>query len=219
MLLAAVRHVVNACAAMRQGKWNRDKYPGAELAGKTIGIVGLGRIGRRVAEMAKAWGLRVVGNSPSAFRSKRRRDAFRSRGIELMDLDEVLREADFVTLHTPLNGITTKMIGREQLRRMKKTAVLINTSRGAVIDDEALVEALKNRTIAAACLDVFEREPPTDSPFLELDNAIVTPHLAASTREAQSRAASGIAREFVRFFRRGKAPSAVNPQALARDKR
>jgi D-3-phosphoglycerate dehydrogenase len=215
LLLSAARHIVKSCAGMKQGLWDRNKYMGVELAGKTIGIIGTGKIGRRVAEMARAWGLRVVANSPSAMRDEGRKDELRKAGIELLDLSEVLRESDFVTLHTPLNNTTRKMIGRDQLKLMKKSSILINTSRGGVIEDEALAEALKAGTLAAACLDVYEKEPPpADWPLLKLDNLITTPHLAASTHEAQTRAALDIAREFVGYFKFGSAPSAVNPQVL-----
>lgn len=217
LLLSTARHVAKSCAGMKQGLWDRNKYMGTELAGKTMGVIGTGKIGRRVAEMAKAWGLRVVANSPSAMRDDDRKDALRKQGIELLDLSEVLREADFVTLHTPLNNTTRKMIGRDQLKLMKKSAILVNTSRGGVIDDEALAEALKTGTIGAACLDVYDKEPPpADWPLLKLDNLVTTPHLAASTHEAQTRAALDIAREFVGYFKWGSAPSAVNPQVLKR---
>jgi D-3-phosphoglycerate dehydrogenase len=215
LLLSCARHVVKSCAGMKQGLWDRNKYMGIEITGKTLGIVGLGKIGLRVAEMAKAWNMRVVGNSPSAMRHDTRKDELRRQGIELLDLNEVLKESDFITLHTPLNNATRKMIGRDQLKLMKKSAILINTSRGGVIDDEALAEALKNGALAAACLDVYEKEPPpADWPLLKLDNLITTPHLAASTHEAQTRAALDIAREFVGFFKWGSAPSAVNPQVV-----
>jgi D-3-phosphoglycerate dehydrogenase len=215
LMLAAARHVVRSCEGMRRGQWDRHRYMGGELAGKTIGIVGYGKIGRRVAEMAQAWKMRVVANSPSAMRDPSRRDSMRKEGVELLDLSEVLRESDFVTLHTPLSGSTRKMMGPEQFRLMKPTAVLINTSRGGVIDEGALKGALEGGAIAAACLDVFEKEPPPDEwPLRGVENLILTPHLAASTHEAQTRAALDIAREFVGYFKWGSAPSAVNPQVL-----
>lgn len=215
LLLSFYRHVPRANASMKNGKWDRGKFMGSELCGKTMGVIGLGKIGMLVARYAKMFGMRVVANSPSALKNPERVRKISGAGIELLDLWDVLREADVITLHVPLNDTTRSLIAAEQLKAMKKNAVLINTSRGGVVDEQALLQALTAGQIAGACLDVYEKEPPApDDPLVKLDNVIATPHLSASTHEAQTRAAMDIAAEFVSFFKNGCVENAVNPEVL-----
>jgi D-3-phosphoglycerate dehydrogenase len=211
LLFAACRHVDRAAQAFREGRWDRHVFMGTELKGKTIGIVGLGKVGQQVAELAKALRMSVIANSPRTMKMPSRRKRFEEQGIELTDLLDLLRKADVVSLHCPLSTDTEGMIGEKELRLMKKSAILINTSRGPVVDEAALHRALTEGWIRFACLDVFDVEPPPpDWPLRKLPNLIPTPHLAASTAEAQVRAAEEIARELVGFFRSGEAPNAVN---------
>ena len=187
-MLSFARHLPRADAGMKQGRWEKAELMGTELRGKTLGIVGTGRIGRAVGYKAKAFMMDlllydVVQNEEFAERT---------RG-KYVDLDTLLRESDYVTLHVPLLPETKRMIGRRELGLMKPTAVLINTSRGEIIDEGALVEALRGKKIAGACLDVYEREPPADSPLLNLPNVVLTPHLGASTVESQRDAAVMVA--------------------------
>lgn len=211
LLFAACRHVDRAAQAFREGKWDRHAYMGTELKGKTIGVVGLGKVGQQVAELARALRMTVIANSPRTMSMPARRKRFEEQGIRLLDLMDLLREADVVTLHCPLTPETKGMIGEKELRLMKRNAILINTSRGPVVDERALHRALTEGWIRFACLDVFDIEPPPPEwPLRKLPNLICTPHLAASTAEAQLRAAEEIAAELVGFFRTGQAPNAVN---------
>ncbi len=189
-MLSFVRHLPSADASVKQGKWEKPKFVGTELRDKTLGIVGTGRIGRAIGYKAKAFLMNllahdVVQNAEFAQRT----------GAKYVDLDVLLRESDFVTLHVPLVPGTKHMMGKRELELMKSTAVLINTSRGGIVDEVALVEAMRGGKIAGACLDVYEREPPEDSPLLKLPNVVLTPHLGASTREAQRDAAMIIAQK------------------------
>jgi D-3-phosphoglycerate dehydrogenase len=183
-ILSFVRHIPRADASMKAGKWEKAKFMGSELRGKTLGIIGAGRIGREVGYRAKAFLMNLL-----VYDVVQNHEFVQRTGAEYVDLDTLLRKSDFVTLHVPLTPETKHMIGKRELELMKPSAVLVNTSRGEVIDEIALVEALRNGKIKGACLDVYEREPPRDSPLLELPNVILTPHLGASTLEAQREAA------------------------------
>lgn len=190
MMLSWVRHLPQADASMKAGRWEKAQLMGSELRGKTLGIVGTGRIGRAVGYKAKAFLMNLLVHDPSqSVEFMERTEA------KYVDLDTLLRESDFVTLHVPLTSQTRHMIGKRELGLMKASAVLINTSRGGVIDETALAEALQQGKIAGACLDVYEKEPPVDSPLLRLSNVVLTPHLGASTVEAQRDAALIVARK------------------------
>ncbi len=211
MILANARNIVRADASMRAGKWERAPYLGVELERKTLGIVGLGKVGSMVAQYAKPFGMRVIAYDPLLV--KERAEVL---GVELVDLDRLLAESDFITVHTPLSERTRGIIGAEQLRKMKRTARIVNTSRGGVIEEKSLAEALAAREIAGAALDVFEVEPPPkDHPFFRLDNVTLTPHLAASTEEAQVKVSVDIAEQFVDYFKTGVVRNAVNLSAVA----
>ncbi len=183
LLLGLVRRIPWAVDSMRRGEWDRKAFSGIELRGKTMGILGLGRIGRHVAGIARAFGMNVVAHDP--FLSEQRA---KSLDVVLVSLDDVLRAADVVTLHLPLTDKTRNAIDREQLALMKPGAMLINTARGGLVNEEALVEALADGTIYGAAVDVFSEEPlPAASPLRQSERLILTPHLAASTVEAQER--------------------------------
>jgi D-3-phosphoglycerate dehydrogenase len=204
-ILSLARHIPAAHAALADGKWKRSAYTGTELYEKTIGIIGLGRIGALIAERMKAFGTKVVAYDPYVTSARAQQ-----LGVQLLSLDELIETADFITIHMPKTPETTGMIGKAQLAAMKPTAYVINVARGGLIDEDALYEALSNNVIAGAGLDVFVSEPPTGSPLLGLPNVITTPHLGASTDEAQEKAGVSVAKS-VRLALSGElVPDAVN---------
>ena len=211
LLLTQARNIPQAHAALRAGRWERSRYQGVELAGKTLGIVGLGRVGTLVAQRAMAFGMRVIAYDPYVTRERAR-----ELGVKLMpSLDPLLVQSDFVTLHLPRTPETEGLIGARELSLMKEGARLVNTSRGGIVDEEALAKAIEAGHLAGAALDVFAREPPGDSPLFHLENVVVTPHLGAATVEAQDKAGVQIA-EMVRLALAGEVvPSAVNLTAGA----
>jgi D-3-phosphoglycerate dehydrogenase len=188
LLLAQARNVPQAHAALVEGRWERSRWEGVELADKTLGIVGLGRIGKLVADRARGFGMRLIAYDP--FVSAERA---RPLGVELLPLDQVVAEADFLTIHLPKTPETAGLIGSDLLVKAKPTLRLINVARGGIVDEAALAEAIRGGVIAGAALDVFEAEPTTDSPLFGLPGVVVTPHLGASTREAQDKAGDTIA--------------------------
>jgi D-3-phosphoglycerate dehydrogenase / 2-oxoglutarate reductase len=209
LLLALARNIPQADASLRGGSWDRSRFQGVEVHGKTLGIVGLGRVGSMVAQRALAFGMRLIAFDP--YVSKERA---RELGIELMpDLGSLLVQADFVTVHLPRTSETEALIGERELSLMKEGARLVNTARGGIVDEMALTAALGSGRLAGAALDVFENEPVTEHALFGLPNVIVTPHLGAATREAQDKAGVAIA-EMVRLALRGEfVPYAVNVAA------
>jgi D-3-phosphoglycerate dehydrogenase len=210
LLLAQARNIPAAHAALKAGSWERDRFQGVELYGKTLGIVGLGRVGAMVAGRAGGFGMRVVGFDP--YVSKERA---RTLGVELMpNLEAVLVQADFLTIHLPKTQETTGLISGREIALMKDGVRIVNTSRGGIVSEQALVAALRDGKVAGAALDVFEHEPiPAAHPLLVFDNVVLTPHLGASTKEAQDKAGTAIA-EMVRLALRGEfVPYAVNVPA------
>jgi D-3-phosphoglycerate dehydrogenase / 2-oxoglutarate reductase len=206
MLLALSRNVAQADAEMKAGKWERGRWMGSELAGKTLGIIGLGRIGREVGRRAVAFGMRVIGFDP--FLSQ---DQARGLGVEPVELDELLRRSDYLTLHASLTEKTRHLIGREALSKMKPEARLVNCARGELIDEDALLAALRDKRLRGAALDVFSKEPlPADSPLRKEPRLILTPHLGASTEEAQLKVATELADNVAAYFERGRLRNAVN---------
>jgi len=182
LMLALVRHLSRADASLRGGAWERKRFRGIELYGKTLGLVGAGRIGSEVSKRARAFGMRVVAYDP--YLSRERADRV---GIELVTLPDLLEESDVVSVHTPLTDETEGLIGARELAMLKPTAYLVNAARGGVVDEDALAEALKQKRLAGAALDVFAREPvAADHPLLQLDNVLAVPHLGAATQEAQT---------------------------------
>ena len=179
LMLALARNVPQAYASMKDGQWQRSAFMGIEVRNKTLGIVGLGRVGSEVARRAASFGMRLVAFDPFVAP-----DFAARMGVTVMSLDEVLEQADFVTLHTPLTAGTTNLISAPQLAKMKPGARLINVARGELVDDDALLEALENEHLAGAALDVFTNEPPGDLPLLKHPRLVATPHLGASTQES-----------------------------------
>jgi D-3-phosphoglycerate dehydrogenase len=207
LMLAAARHVSPAHQALRRGEWHRSRYTGTELYEKTVGILGLGRIGVLVAQRLSAFGMKVIAHDPYVQAGRAAQ-----MGVRLVDLDTLVAESDFMSVHLPRTAETIGLIGHDQLRRAKPSLVLVNAARGGIVDEEALYAALKEGRIAAAGLDVFATEPCVDSPLLELDNVVATPHLGASTDEAQEKAGLAVARS-VRLALSGElVPDAVNVQ-------
>jgi D-3-phosphoglycerate dehydrogenase len=182
LLLALARHIPQAHASLKAGAWERSRFAGVELAGKTLGVVGLGRIGQQVARRAAGLGMRVVGYDP--FLSSER---FRELGVESLALERLFEESDVITLHAPLTDETRGLVSAEAIARMRDGVRIVNAARGGLVDEEALVAAIRAGKVAGAALDVFGTEPYS-GPLLELDEVVVTPHLAASTVEAQDRA-------------------------------
>ncbi len=205
LMLAQARNIPQAHAALVAGRWERSRWEGVELHGKVLGVVGLGRVGALVAQRAAAFGMRIVAYDPyiSAERA-------RQLGAELLGLDEVVGRADFLTIHLPKTPETVGLIGADILSRAKPGVRVLNAARGGIVDEKALAEALAAGTVAGAALDVFDQEPPVASPLFEYDTVVVTPHLGASTREAQDKAGLSIA-EQVRLALAGElVPFAVN---------
>ncbi len=190
LILALSRNIPQACASLKAGRWERSKFSGVELHGKTIGIIGLGRIGSTVAAMAKAFGMSVLAVDPYLSL-----EVAAQKGVEMVDLPELLRRSDYITVHIPKSSETRHLISDKEFAVMKPGVRVINCARGGIIDEQALVRALEEGRIAGCALDVFEQEPPPpDSPLLtRFDNCIVTPHLGASTSEAQINVAIEIA--------------------------
>ncbi len=207
LMLAAARNVAPANAALKQGEWKRSKYTGVELYEKTVGIVGLGRIGVLVAQRLSAFGMRVIAFDPYVQAGRAAQ-----MGVRLVSLDELLEEADFMSVHLPKTPETIGLVGEEQLAKVKPHLVLVNAARGGIVDEHALYVAIKEGRVAAAGLDVFASEPCTDSPLFEFENVVATPHLGASTNEAQEKAGVAVARS-VRLALGGElVPDAVNVQ-------
>lgn len=205
VLMAMARNIPAAHASMAAGEWRRSKYQGVELYGKTLGVIGLGRIGSLVAERASAFGMRLIGYDPFISNTKAQH-----LGVDVKPLEEVLSESDFITLHVPKTKETYHLIGADQLALMKKGARIINVSRGGVVDEDALADAISSGHIAGAALDVFECEPPSESPLCRMEGVVVTPHLGASTSEAQYKAGVAIADQVIAGLKGGVVSGAVN---------
>ncbi|MDI6897147.1 phosphoglycerate dehydrogenase [Methanocella conradii] len=218
MMFAMSRNIPQANASLKGGKWERSKFMGVEVMGKTLGVIGLGRIGGEVTKRARCMGMEVLAYDPFTT-PERAKDL----GARLTTLDEIYEKADYITVHTPLIPSTRHMISTPQFEKMKKGVRIINCARGGIIDESALLEALKSGKVAGAALDVFEKEPPVGSPLLELPNVIVTPHLGASTKEAQISVATIIAEQVINAFKGLPVTTALNipvmkPEAMEKIK-
>lgn len=216
LLLAAARNIPQAAHALKGGEWKRSKYTGVELQDKVVGILGLGRIGVLVAQRLSAFGMRVIAYDPYVQTVRAAQI-----GVRLVALEQLLRESDFISVHLPKSPETVAIIGERELALVKPTTYIVNAARGGIVDEDALAAAVKEGRIAGASIDVFANEPCTTSPLFEFDNVIVTPHLGASTHEAQDKAGSAVARS-VRLALAGEfVPDAVNVQggAVAEDVR
>ena len=205
LLMAAARNIPAAVMSLKNKKWDRQKFMGIELRGKTLGVVGLGRIGKDVAKKAIGLGMNVIAYDPYVIK-----DHVESLNVKVADLDTVLKEADFITFHVPMNKSTYHMINKERIEMMKDGVIIINCARGGIIDEAALYDGLVSGKIAACALDVFENEPPLDSPLLDLPNVIATPHLGASTAEAQINVAIDVAKDIIRALKGDIVKNPVN---------
>ena len=205
LILCLARHIPQANALLKSGVWRRSDFIGTEVRGKTLGIIGLGNIGSEVARCARSLEMKLTAYDP--FISV---DYARNLEVELLSLEQLLKESDFITLHLPLTASTRFIIGAKELALVKPTTRIINTARGELIDEEALVQAVKEKRITGAAIDVFSSEPTTESILFAEDNIITTPHLGASTTEAQAMAAQDIARQIVDIFQGRPARYAVN---------
>jgi D-3-phosphoglycerate dehydrogenase len=208
LLLAAARQIPAADATLRDGQWKRSKFMGVEITEKTVGVVGLGRIGVLFAQRLAAFGVELIAYDPYIQPGRAAQ-----LGVRLVSLEELLREADFISIHLPKTPETLGLIGAEQLALTKRGVIIVNAARGGLVDEAALADALRSGQVGAAGLDVYATEPTTDSPLFGLPNTVVTPHLGASTTEAQDKAGTAVARS-VRLALQGEfVPDAVNVQA------
>lgn len=214
LLMAIARRIVEADRYLREGRWKVAWHPkmllGRDVYGATLGIIGAGRIGSAVARRARGFNMRIL-----YYDVVRRPELEKEVGAEFVDLETLLKESDFISIHVPLTKDTYHMIDAERLKLLKKTAYIINTSRGQVIDERALYEALKEGRIAGAALDVFEQEPISmDNPLLKLDNVVLTPHIGSASYETRSRMAEMAARNLIEFFEGRVPPNLVNTDVV-----
>ena len=209
LLLALARQIPRADRSMKAGRWDRGAILGVELSGKTLGVLGLGKVGREVAARTRALGMEVIGYDPVLTEEVAAR-----LGVALMPIDAVYERSDFITLHLPLNDETRHLIGAEELKRCRRGVRILNVARGGIIDEKALHDALISGQVAGAALDVFEKEPPAGSPLLSLDAVIATPHLGASTQEAQEKVAVRIAEQIAAYLKDNLVTNAVNMDGI-----
>ncbi len=210
LMLSMARSIPSASASTKAGKWEKRKYIGTELRGKTLGIVGLGSIGREVVKRATAFEMRIVANDPYV-----NSQTAKAVGVDLVDLPTLYAESDYITLHTALTPESNRMLSREAFAKMKTGVRILNCARGELIDQEALREALASGKVGGAALDVFEKEPPSpDDPLLQMDTLVATPHIGGSTEEAQETVGLRLAQQIVEYLRNGIAVQAVNLPAL-----
>jgi D-3-phosphoglycerate dehydrogenase len=208
LLLAAARHIPAADASLRQGQWKRSSFTGVELNGKTVGIIGLGKIGQLVAQRLAAFGVELIAYDPYVAPARAAQ-----LGIELTDLEDLLRRSDAISIHLPKTPETLGLIGKDQLALTKKGVIIVNAARGGLVDEDALAEAVRSGHVGGAGIDVYVTEPTTSSPLFELPQVVVTPHLGASTEEAQDRAGTDVARSVKLALAGEFVPDAVNVQA------
>ncbi len=205
MLLALARNIPQAHASLKGGAWERKNFTGVEINGKTLGVVGMGRIGSEVAKRMSAMGMRVLAFDPFFTEEKAA-----SLGVKMVNLDTIITESDFITVHTPLTAETKGLFGAKEFTRMKKGVRLVNCARGGIYDEAALAEAIKAGQVAGAALDVYTSEPPADRTLIDLPQVVVTPHLGASTTEAQENVAVDVAIEVIKVLKGESFKNAVN---------
>jgi D-3-phosphoglycerate dehydrogenase len=205
LIFALARKIPQAAELMRKGVWEKKKFMGVELAGKTLGVLGLGNIGRQVAERGVGLKMKVIGHDPVLAV-----DAVLPAGVQSVSFADLVAQSDFQTLHVPMTKDTKNLFDGPMLAKMKKGACLVNASRGGIVNEDALLEALKSGHLGGAALDVFTKEPPDPSPLFEQDNLIAVPHLGASTKEAQEKVAIELAEVFVGYLKNGVVRNAVN---------
>jgi D-3-phosphoglycerate dehydrogenase len=205
LMMASARNISPAHASLRAGKWARSKFSGTEMFEKTLGIVGFGKIGQLVAHRMKAFGMNVIAYDPYLNAEK-----VSTLGVKLVELDELLKNSDFITIHLPKTKETVNLIGEEALSMVKPTVHIVNAARGGVLDEAALYKAITEGRVAGAGIDVYATEPCTDSPLFSLDQVVATPHLGASTEEAQERAGIDVAHSVRKALAGEPVPDAVN---------
>ena len=205
MLFALARNIPQACKTLKNRQWEKNKFKGIELSGKTLGVIGLGRIGSEVARKCQAIGMKVVAFDPYI-----NPDAHLSSGLQLVELQQLFQQADFITVHVPMSENTRNLINKSTIAGMKDGVRLLNCARGGIINERDLYDALKSGKVAGAAFDVFEVEPNTESPLLELDNFIATPHLGASTIEAQRKVSEDICRQVCDYLVKNTVEGALN---------
>jgi D-3-phosphoglycerate dehydrogenase len=205
MLFALARNIPQAYKTLKNHQWEKSKFKGVELAGKTLGVIGLGRIGSEVARKCQAMGMEVIAYDPYI-----NPDAHLSSGFTLVDVRDVFQQADFITVHVPLTDVTRNLVNKDAIEQMKDGVRILNCARGGIVNETDLYEAMKSGKVAGAAFDVFETEPNTESPLLELDNFIATPHLGASTVEAQRKVSEDICRQVADFLVKGTVEGALN---------
>ena len=211
LMLSLARHIPQAVASLKAGQWKRDKFMGVEVCNKTLGVIGLGNVGRIVAERAVGMRMKVIGHDPFVTPENTAR-----LGVEPVSLDEIFARSDFITVHVPLTNETRGLIDRKAIAKMKKGVRIINCARGGIVDEKDLAEALKEGKVAGAALDVYVDEPPPpDHPLIKMDQVITTPHLGASTDEAQLNVAIAVAEQMVDFLARGIIRYAVNVPSVS----
>ena len=205
LMFSLYRHIHNANASTHEGKWEKAKFMGTELKGKTLGIVGFGNIGQRVAEICKVIGMQILTNSNSASN-----EVLNSFGAKKVSTEELLSSSDVLSLHTKLNDQTKNMLNKESIATMKSSSVIINCARGGLINESDLKDALNNDVIAGAAIDVYETEPATENVMFGAKNLLLTPHLGASSKEAQSNVAIDVANQVADFLKENKIVNNVN---------
>ncbi|CAI8035992.1 D-3-phosphoglycerate dehydrogenase [Geodia barretti] len=206
--IIVARHIPQGCSSLKEGRWDRKKFMGVELEGKTLAIVGLGRIGREVATRMQAFGMKTIGYDPIV-----PAEVAAKFNIEFVELSQLWPRADFITVHTPLLPSTTGLLNKEVFQQCKPEVRVINAARGGIIDEDALLEALREGKCAGAALDVFTTEPPTNRELVEHELVVATPHLGASTSEAQVKVAQEIARSFLDAKEGKPLQGVVNPNS------
>jgi D-3-phosphoglycerate dehydrogenase len=211
LLFSLVRHIPQATASVKAGKWEKKKFNGTEIFGKTLGVIGLGAIGAIVADRALGMKMKVIGFDPILPAGKE------PPGVERVDLDSIFKRSDLITVHTPLNAETKGLIGEAAFAKMKKGVFLVNCARGGIVDEAAAKKALDSGTLAGLALDVFvEEPPPVAHPLLAHDKVICTPHVGASTTEAQEKVAVDVAKQIAAYLLHGEIGAAVNREAIKR---
>jgi len=213
-IISLARHIPKADRTMKEGLWEKKKLRGTELYGKTLGIIGIGRIGKQVALRAKSFGMNILAYDPYVSP-----ETMMKHGAQQAGLDELLMKSDIVTIHAELTDETRGLIGIEKLGKMKRSAFIINAARGPIINEKDLVTALDQKLIAGAALDVYEEEPPKGSPLLKLGNVVFTPHLGASTIEGQKRAGMIVAEDVLRVLDGKEAENVVELDPYSKMKR
>ena len=208
-MLSLARNLSKSDKTMKNGEWEKKTLKGTELCDKTLGLIGSGRIGTEVGKMAIAFGMKVIVYDPYLSKETAEKHSF-----ELADLDSLLKNSDFISIHTPLTDETKKMIDEKEFKKMKNTAFIVNCARGGIIDENALYNSLKEGKIRGAALDVYENEPPKNSPLLTLDNIVFTPHIGASTKEAQIRAGTITAEQVLKILNNEKPDFCVNKEIV-----